>query len=152
MVDFGVAKQVEHRTRRARLGVGRAVHHAREPGMQHGAAAHGAGLQRHVEAAAVQPVVAQALRRCAQGHDLGMGRGVVALHGGVAAGGDDLAVPDHDGAHGHLTSAGGGVRLGQGQAHPVRVVVQRHCYIVNSCSRLMDKRQRPIWPIFRHPA
>ncbi|MNV23761.1 hypothetical protein D3C71_1147950 [compost metagenome] len=128
VVDLGMAEQVEHRACRARLGICRTVHHPRQPRMQHGAAAHGTRLQRDVEAAAVEPVVGEPLRRRAQGHDLGVGRGVVALHGGIAARGDDLAVLDHDGAHRHLTGAGGVLRLGQSQAHPVRILVEGHCY------------------------
>ncbi|MNY64762.1 hypothetical protein D3C86_2019220 [compost metagenome] len=61
-----------------------------------------------------------------------MGRGVVAFDRGVAARGDDLAVLDHDGTYGHLTSAGCGLRLGQGQAHPVRIVVSGHYYSIDS--------------------
>ena len=90
--------------------------------MQHGAAAHGAGFERHIEGAAVQPVVAERLRRRAQGHDLGVGGGVVAIDGRVAAGGDHATVLHHDRAHRHFAGVGRRAGFGQRLAHEVRVV------------------------------
>ena len=148
VVDLGMPKQVEHRACRPGLGFHRAIHHPRQPRVQHGATAHGAGLQRDVQAAAVQPVVAQALGCRTQGDDLGMGRGVMVLHRGIAASGDDLTVLDHDGAHRHLARAGCGLRLGQGQSHPVRVVGHFHYYIFNSSQGIKYVRLEAIWLIF----
>ena len=38
----------------------------------------------------------------------------------------------HEGAHGHLTRLRGCLRLGQGQAHPVQIMVKGHCYLNDS--------------------
>ena len=89
--------------------------------MQHGAAAHGAGLQGDVERAVLQPVVAQLLCCSAQSDDFSMRRRVVALHRSVAPGGNYLALAHHHGAHGHFAVLRRRTRLGQRQAHPVRI-------------------------------
>ena len=48
VVQLLVVKQVEHRARHPSARVGCTKHHAVHTGVQHGTAAHGAGLQRHV--------------------------------------------------------------------------------------------------------
>ncbi len=90
--------------------------------MQHGTAAHGARLQRHVQGAAVEPVVAQPLRGSAQGKHLRMGGGVLARQRGVAARPHHLAIFDHHRAHGHLAGSRRLPRQAQGVAHPVGVI------------------------------
>src|SRR5690606_21744918 len=84
-------------------------------------AAHDAGLQRHIQCAAGQTVVAQCLRRIAQGHDFGMGRRIVPAYGLVVAAPDDLAVLDDDRTDGHLAEAAGGMRQFQRRAHELFV-------------------------------
>ena len=63
MVELRLRKQIDHRARCARLGIRRAEHHARQTRMQHGSGAHGAWLQRHIQSATIEPVIAQSLRR-----------------------------------------------------------------------------------------
>ncbi len=118
VVQCRLREQVHHRTRRAGLGVGGAVHHPVQPGVQHGAAAHGAGLQRHVQRAAVEPVVAQAPGRGPQRHDLRMCRGIVAGDGRIAAPCYQFAAADHHRAHGNLAARGGLCRFLQRDPHP----------------------------------
>ena len=89
--------------------------------MQHGTAAHGAGLQGDEQFAAVQPVVAQHLGRRTQGLDFGMRRGVVAVDRCVAAGGDGHAVLQHHRPHRHLARSRSQAGLGQGELHGVFV-------------------------------
>jgi hypothetical protein len=122
VVQARLGKEIEHRSGRAGLGVGRAEHHAREPRMQHGTGAHRAGLERHEQLAAVEPVVAERGGGGAQGVDFGMRTRVVLRHGRVAAGGDDLPVLHQHRADRHLAGFARPACLGQGQRHPARVV------------------------------
>ena len=125
VVQARLAKQVEHRPRSARLGVGRTEYDTRQAGVQQRHGAHGAGLQRDVKLALRQPVVAQQGGGVAQGDYFSVGGGVVGGDGAVVAGGDDLrsvgaGAQDH-GAHRHLARQPGVVGLVQSQAHAVRV-------------------------------
>ena len=122
VVQLGMVKQVEHRARHPGARVRCTKHHAVHPGVQQGAAAHGAGLQRHIERAAVQAVIAQHPGRFAQRHHFGMRRGVVADDRGIAARRNHSAVFDHHRAHGHFACCASLAGLLQGQAHPVRVL------------------------------
>jgi hypothetical protein len=81
VVQPRLRKEIEHRARRARLRIGRAEHHPRQPRMQHGARTHRAGLERDEQLAAIEPVVAQRGGTGAQRVDLGMGAGVVRATG-----------------------------------------------------------------------
>ena len=129
VVETRLGEQVDHRARSAGLGIRRAVDHARQARVQHGAAAHGARLQRDVERAAVEPVVGELRRAGAQRGHLGMRRGVVPGDGGIAPGGDHLPIAHQHGAHGHLARLLRGARLGDGLAHPVGVVGFAHLSI-----------------------
>ncbi len=73
--------------------------------MDHGAGAHGTGLQGDVENAAGEPVVAGAGGGVAQGLDLGVGSRVVAADGPVPALADDLTAAHHHRATGTSPSA-----------------------------------------------
>ena len=140
VVEQGLGKQIHHRSGRAGLGVCCAVHHARQPRVQERTAAHGTGLQRHIERAVLQPVVAQLLRRRPQSDDFGMGCGVVPCHRGVAASGNQLVATHQHGAHRHLACLRCSLRLRQSQAHPVLILHKVHCYYFDSFLRLSDKR------------
>ena len=122
VVDGGIAKHIEHRTRSPGLGLDRAVDHGIHARVQHGATAHGAGLQRHIQGTAIEPVVAQAPGGIAQGQDLGMGGGVAAGQRRIRALAHDLPVLDDHRAHRHLAGGGGLLRQTQGMAHPMGVV------------------------------
>ena len=130
VVQARLRKQVDHRASGAGFGVGRAEHDTVKPRVQNSAAAHGAGLQRHEQRAAVQPVVAQRLAGRAQSGDLGMGRGVVPANGRVAAGCDDPAIFHQDRADRHLARAQSVPGLGQRELHEINVV--HNCYIYSS--------------------
>ena len=122
MVDGGVAKHIEHRACSARLRLGRTIDHGIDARMQHGAAAHGARLQRHIQGAAIEPVVAQLLRRSAQCLHFGMGRRVIARERGIAPLAYHLPIFDHHGPHGHFARSRSLLRQLQRVAHPVFVV------------------------------
>ncbi|MCY1170211.1 hypothetical protein D9M73_102740 [compost metagenome] len=106
VVELGLGKQVDHRACSARFGVQRAKHHTLEPGMQHGAAAHGAGLQRDIQLAIIEPVIAQRTGGGAQRHDLGMCRRVMPVHRRIAARGNHFTPPNHNSADRNLPCRG----------------------------------------------
>ena len=72
--------------------------------MQHGAAAHGTGLECDEQLAVVEPVVPQHPGGFTQGVDLGMAGGVMGGDRGVVPGGDHHAVLDHHRPYRHLAS------------------------------------------------
>ena len=99
--------------------------------MQHGTAAHGAGLQRHIQRAALKPVIAQSPSRFAQGQHLGMGRWVLGRERAVMTAAYDLPVLDDHSPHRHLATGGGAARLLQRLVHEVLVhgSIKIHSYM-----------------------
>ena len=98
MVQPGMVEHLHDAADGSGLGVARAEDEPRNARMDDGSGAHGAGLQRDVELAAAEPVVAQRARGLAQGHDLRVGRGV--------AGGDHLVpAASHDLVRSQTTTA-----------------------------------------------
>jgi hypothetical protein len=95
VVEAGFGEQVDHAAGRPGLRVARTEHDAPDAGMHDRAGAHGAGFQGHVQGAARQTVVAQARGGIAQGHDFGMGGGIVAADRLVEAAPDHFAVDHH---------------------------------------------------------
>ena len=77
VVKSWLRKQVDNRACCTGFRVGSAKHHTFEPGVQHGTAAHGTGLQRDVKLAVIEPVVASSLRGGPQRNHFGMGSRVV---------------------------------------------------------------------------
>ena len=103
----------------AALGIVRAPDHPADPRMADRAGAHGAGLERHVERQAGQPIVAQGFGRAAQGDDLGMGRGIVLSDGLIGARRERLTrgrIDDH-GADRHLALRRRSFRQAERDAH-----------------------------------
>ena len=117
VVQSGLVEQVQNRPRRARFGIKTAKHHAFEACMQHRTRAHGTRLQRHKQLTAIQPVVAQRLRRRTQCQNFSMGGGVMAGDRCVAAGGDDFAILHHHRAHRHLARRRCALGFLQGELH-----------------------------------
>jgi hypothetical protein len=89
--------------------------------VEHGAAAHGTGLECDEQLAAVEPVIAQYLGGCAQGIDFGMASGVMGGHRAVVSGGDHHTILDHHGTHRHLSCVCCGTGCGKGLCHETRV-------------------------------
>ncbi len=81
--------------------------------------AHGAGLQRHVEIAAHQPLRADGLRSGANRQHLGVGGGVAILNGAVARSGQHGPFQRHHGADGRFAARGGRPRFIEGERHGV---------------------------------
>ena len=117
VVQTRVAKQIHHRTRSAGFGFRRAKHHPAHAGVEQRAAAHGAGLQRDIQRAVAQAVIAHGAGTCAQRVHFGMGGGVEAGQRRVAAGGDHLARAHQHCAHGHFAGCSSGLCLRQRQLH-----------------------------------
>ena len=125
MVQPRFGEEIEHRTGCTGLGIGRAVHDARQPRMQHCPRAHRARFQRDEQLAAIEPVVAERCGTGAQRVDLGMRARIVLCDRRVAACRDQLAVLDQHSADGHFACLGGKLRLGERERHPVRVARHR---------------------------
>ena len=119
MIQLRVLKQVDHRAGSAGSGLGSAVDDTAEPRVEHGTAAHGAGLQGDVELAALQPVIAQYMRCSPQRHDR---RGGVVWSMARCGRGDDQAVFDNHRAHRHFARTGSILCLRQRSGHKVYVV------------------------------
>ena len=78
-------------------------------------------LQRHIQAAFRQTVIAQMGRRRAQGLNFRMRCGVMAVNGRVVTTANDLPFMNHNRAHRDLASLFCGLRLLHGQAHEVLI-------------------------------
>src|ERR1017187_6280997 len=90
-------ENLEHGVYRAGLRVFRSVNQAANPRMSDSAGAHRARLDRHIEIAVEQTIVADGRSGFAQREDLGVCRGIV--------GGDrTVASPAHDSALAHHRS------------------------------------------------
>ena len=83
--------------------------------------AHRAGLERHVERAAVEPPRAARLGRLGDGDHLGVGRRIVELLALVVRGGDHAVLEDDDRADRHFVLGQGRLGLVEGQLHEVVV-------------------------------
>ena len=125
MVQLRRGEQVEHAACRPGFGVARAVYHACYARMEHGAHAHHARLQRDEHLAADQPVIAQVLRRVAQGQHLCVGGWIVARDRRIEAAPDDLAILHHHRADRHFAELFGLPRQFEGEAH---IIIIRHLH------------------------
>ena len=121
VVKLGLPKKVDDRPGGAGFWICSAKHHAFQPGLQHGTAAHGTGLKRDKQRAAFEPVVAQHVRCSAQRDNFGMGGWVVLAQRCVAARSDDLPVFNHHRADWHFTMVEGFTGLRQRELHKIRI-------------------------------
>ena len=119
---FEESAAIQHR---AALCIFRPEHQPGDPGVADRARAHGAGLQRHGEGQPGQAIVADPLRRAADGKDFRVGGRVMRSDRRVGCLGDDLARRrvEHHGADRNLPGERGGLRLLQGEAHHCEVMV-----------------------------
>ncbi len=123
VVELALRKQVEHRSGSAGFGVGGAENHTPQARVQHGTAAHGAGLEGDEQFAVVEPVVSQRLRCRPQRLHLGVRGRVVPAPRGVVAGADHPALMHHHRTHRHLTQRRTQPGLRQRQPHEIGVTL-----------------------------
>jgi hypothetical protein len=97
------------------------VNEPRNAGLNHRAAAHGAGLDGDVERRAGQAVVLEHFCGCAQSHDFGVRCGVAIGNCAIAGASDDAVVEDENSADWDFASLGGLVSLGKGGGHEFAV-------------------------------
>ncbi len=129
------------------LGIVGAVNQTADPRLADRTGAHGAGLQRHEQGEAGQPVIAASLGRHPDGQDLGMGGGIVGSDRRIAGAGHHLAglgIDDH-GPHGSLARGRSGLRLGEGDAHGRLVMVdhKQHPRRADRSGQASAKKTRP---------
>ena len=102
VVDLGMGKNVDDRPRRTGARIRSTKNHAFQPRVQHGAAAHGAGLQSDKQFTSVEAVITQRGGSGAHRHNFGVGAGIMGCNRRIAATANKLAVFDHHGAHRNL--------------------------------------------------
>jgi hypothetical protein len=107
----------------AAFGVFRAVNQTGETGLNHGAGAHGAGLDGDVERGAGQTIVADPLRRFAQRNYLGMRGGIAIADSAVSGARDDLIVQHYHRADWDFSAFGGCASFLQRCLHELHVMV-----------------------------
>ncbi len=101
----------------AGLGVGGGVDDAAQAGVGDGAGAHGAGFERDVQVATIEPAGAAGGQGSADGHEFGVGGGIGELAHAIALGGEDApALHDH-GTHRCLARFGGFGGEIEGEVH-----------------------------------
>jgi len=98
---------------RSRLGIFRSVDQAANAGVGDGAGAHRARLNRDVDVAIEQTIVADGEPGFAQGNDLGMRRRIIRSDRAIAAAPDDLAVAHDHRSDRHFAEREGTLRLAQ---------------------------------------
>jgi len=99
MVHAGMAEHVQQRTCRTGFFIRRAIHHRADPAVDHGAGAHDARFEGDIERGVQQAVVLQHQSTLAQGHDFGMGGGIVTSNRAIPAFANHLVIVDQHGAN-----------------------------------------------------
>ena len=121
MVVVCHVKQITDRTAGTGLGIGRAVHHPGNPGVDDGTGAHGTGLQGYIQVAFPQPPAAKISAGFADGFQFRVAQGRLSLFPAVAAPADNFAPAGDDAAHGNLALGGGFSGQRQGFQHKITV-------------------------------
>lgn len=103
----------------APLGIGRAPIEPAQAGEGDRRRAHGAGLERHIEVAADEPLRAQRVAGGADRQNLGMRRRIPQFERPVAGTGQDEAIAQDDRADRHFPARTRGAGLVQGQSHGI---------------------------------
>jgi len=114
---IGAVEELHAILHRPRLGVGSGVNHAPQPGMSNRPGTHGAGLESHIEVAAIEPPGPSGRQRRTDRHQFGMGGGVGELPHAVALGGEDALALHHHGTHGRFAGGGGFCGEVEGEVH-----------------------------------
>src|SRR5258706_2388923 len=121
MVEARVGENLEAGADGAAFGVVGTVDETGDAGLNDGAGAHAAGLDRDVERGVGETVVAEEASGLAEDDDFGVGGGVTIADGAVAGTGEDLAVMDKDSADGDFAGCRCGAGFGQGFLHELGV-------------------------------
>ena len=114
---IGAVEQADAVVDSAGLQVFSTIVDAAQAGVGDGAGTHGAGLERHIEVAAIEPAGATHGERRPDGEELGMGGGIVQLAHAVAFGGQHAVACNDHGPDRGLTGCGGGFGEGEGLVH-----------------------------------
>ena len=140
VIQQRLRKQINHTAASAGLRVFRAPDQACNPRVLDGTGAHRAGLQRHIQFATGQAIIADPQGCFAQCDDFGMRGWIVATDRLVAAACNHFAIEHHDRAHRHLAGRLGKYRLIEGALHEAPVKLKPL-----DCNRLIDGQRLCSW-------
>jgi hypothetical protein len=121
VIQLRMVHDGQNRARRAGLGIAGSKDQPVKPRMDHGPGAHGAGLQRHIERAAVETIVADGMGSRAQGHELGVRRWIDIAQDTVLAACHDFPTPYDGRADRHFAGLGGQAGFSQCGLHCVEI-------------------------------
>ncbi len=124
VVEARVGEDFETGADGATFGVIGAVDEARNAGLNHGAGAHGAGFESHVQRGTGQAIVGENASAFAKHDDFGVSSRIVIANGAVARAGDDFVFVDEDSADGDFAGLRGGASFGKCELHVIEV--RRH--------------------------
>src|ERR1700722_15107278 len=113
VVELGVIQHCKNRAACARFGICGGVNKAIDARMDHGSGAHGAGLKRDVEGAAVETIIAKDTGGFTNGDDFCVGRGIDVAQDAILAARNDCASMNDDRANGNFAGFSRQSRLGQ---------------------------------------
>ena len=102
MIELGMIQDLQHGMDGTSLGICSSVNQTANSRVRDGAGAHGARLDRDVEIAIEESIVADGLSGFAQREDFGMSGGIVRTEGTIAAATDHPTLVNDDGSHRHF--------------------------------------------------
>ena len=120
-VQAGVLQQVEHRSNGPGAWLCATKVDAGETGVQTGAGTHGTRLHRAIQSAILEPEIADATARSAQGKDFRMRRRITIGARPVVRHRQHFPVAHHHRAHRYFSGLRRQICLRQSQRHKVRV-------------------------------
>ena len=117
MIESRVTENIKAGTHGAALRIIAPVDEARDPRLDHGSRAHGAGLDCDVRSGIVQPVISQFPGRRAQGQNLRVRGGITIRDGAISRSGDNTVSEHDDASNGHFAILGRCARYGKRRLH-----------------------------------
>lgn len=121
VVEARVGEDFETGADGTTFGIVGAVDEARNAGLNHGAGAHRAGLDRDVKSGSSKAIVCESASGFAEDDDFGVSGRVDVANGAIARPGDDFVFEYKDGADGDFTGFGGGSSFSQRELHVVKI-------------------------------
>jgi hypothetical protein len=130
MIELRMIEHREARSHGATFGVWRAIDQPCDAGLNHGAGAHGAWLNRHIQFGAREAIVPEPLRSFAERNHFGVRGGIAIGDGAVAGARDDLIVNYYYGADWNFATLGCSAGFVQRSAHEAGVMVNGNGIVI----------------------